>query len=114
MTNPLKSLAAWLLKNELSALKTRLSEASTALDNIANKAVAVEKEAVAEVHTFAQSVLKDVLSSADKVRTKEGPFVNEWTQKLYLDYQGALTKVELVATKAEALVKKTETFIEKL
>lgn len=98
------------LKTELAALKSRLEEATAALDKIEKEAVSIAKEASAEVQALGEKVLGIVLSSADKVRAKEAPFIHEWEQKLYEAYAAAKNVAESTFAKAEALVKKTAIF----
>jgi len=98
------------LKKELEALKTRLADASAALDNVEKAAVGLAKDASADAQALGEKVLSEVLTSADKIRAKADGFVHEWEPKLYAEYQTAKGDVESVYQKAQALAEKTILF----
>jgi hypothetical protein len=77
------------LKKEAEALRSRLAEASAALDKIEKTVTSISTDAAAETHELAERVLTHVLSSADKLRTKETVIVHAWEQKLYSAYGDA-------------------------
>jgi hypothetical protein len=124
----LQNFAQWVLKDELAALETRLSEASTALDTIEQKVVAIAPTAVADVHALGEDILQTVLASADKLRLTDAPAVNTWEQKLRALYTDAKSWVEAhggvvlndaekavaaAKAKAEALLAATVQFFKK-
>lgn len=114
MFNAIKKLVvAIFLNKEVAALKTRLAEASAALDKIETTVVGLAKEAPVEAQKLAEEVLKTVLSSADKVRAKESGFVHDWEEKAYAAYNAGKATLESVLAKAEALVSKTKVFFAK-
>jgi len=76
-----------LLDQEVSALKSRLAEATIALDRIEATVVAIDKDAPAEVHALAATVLAQVLSSADHDRPKQSGFVHDWEREAYAAYE---------------------------
>jgi hypothetical protein len=114
MTNPFKTIAAWILGKELTALKARLTSASTTLDALADKAVGTAVTASEDVKKDAEEVLAIVLTAVDKDRSKFGTFEHAFVTKLYTDYQGSLVDVELVATKAKKLEQETVSLFEKI
>jgi len=72
---------------EISALKSRLAEATIALDRIEAAVTAIYKNAPAEVHTLASDILEKVLSSADNIRPKKSSFTHEWEREAYAAYE---------------------------
>jgi hypothetical protein len=78
-----------LLDNEVSALKCRLAEATIALDRIEAAVVAIDKDAPAEVHALAATVLAQVLSSADHIRSKGDGFKHDWELEAYTAYEAS-------------------------
>ena len=53
--------------DEVSALKSRLAEATIALDRVEAAVVSIDSDAPAEVYALAATVLAQVLSSADHI-----------------------------------------------
>jgi hypothetical protein len=72
---------------EIGALKSRLAEATIALDRIEAAVVAIAKDAPADVHVLAATVLQTVLASADNIRPKESGFTHEWEREAYAAYE---------------------------
>lgn len=98
------------LQKEVAALKTRLAEASTALQKIEAQIVGIEKEAAPEVHKLAGEVLQTILSAADQVRTKEAGFVHTWEADAYKLYIAGKAEAKSVYTLALNLIEKTKVF----
>lgn len=97
------------LSKEVSALKSRLAEASKALTQIEAKVVAVSKEAAPEVHLLAEDVLKTVLASADQVHV-ERDFVHQWEANAYKAYMAGKAYAESTYSFALTLIEKTQVF----
>jgi len=95
-----------LLNQEVSALKCRLAEATIALDRI-EAAVAIDKDAPAEVHSLATTILRQVLSSADHVRPKESGFVHAWERETYADYESSAGHTAGAYNSARVLIART-------
>lgn len=104
----LKTLVVWLfLKKETEALKTRLAEASAALDKVAARVVLVAETDGAVAVSLAKETLAIVLASADKVRAKEEGFTQTWEKDLYAAYNAGKSTMESVFGRAESLIEKT-------
>lgn len=97
-----------LLDNEVSALKSRLAEATIALDRIEAAVVAIDKDAPAEVHALAATILRQVLSSADHVRPKESGFVHAWEREAYADYEAGARHTAGAYNSARVLIARTQ------
>ena len=111
MLNFIKSSVIFLfLSKEVAALKSRLAEATAALDKIEKEVISVPVEASAEVHALGERVLGYILTSADDVRSMGGSIVHAWAQKLYAIYAAGKNAAGSTLSRAEALIKATEVF----
>jgi cell division septum initiation protein DivIVA len=104
------------LSKEVAALKTRLAQATKALDTIEKSVVSIAKEAPLEAHALASVVLREVLDSADSVREKADGFAHEWELTAYADYKAAETdlvhKSSSALAYAKELLANTKVFFE--
>jgi ATP/maltotriose-dependent transcriptional regulator MalT len=96
-----------LLDNEVSALKSRLAEATIALDRIEAAVVAIDKDAPAEVHALAATILRQVLSSADHVRSKNDGFNHDWEREAYAAYEASGRHTAGAYNSARGLIART-------
>ena len=98
------------LDQEVSALKSRLAEATIALNRIEAAVVAIDKDAPAEVHTLAATVLAQVLSYADHIRSKDDGFIHDWEREAYAAYEASGRHAAGAYNSARALIVKTKSF----
>lgn len=98
------------LQREVNALKIRLAEASNALKKIEATVVALPREATDDAHKLGETVLKQILSSADVVRVKEEGFVHEWEEGAYSVYNAGKATLESTLSYAEGLIERTKVF----
>lgn len=98
------------LDNEVSALKSRLAEATIALDRIEAAVVSVDRDAPAEVHALAATILDMVLNSADHVRPKVQGFAHAWEREAYADYEASGRHTAGAYNSARVLIAKTKSF----
>jgi hypothetical protein len=96
-----------LLNQEVSALKSRLAEATIALDRIEAAVVAIDKDAPVEVHALTATILRQVLSSADHVRPKESGFVHAWEREAYADDEASAGHTAGAYNSARVLIART-------
>ena len=101
-----------LLNQEVSALKSRLAEATIALDRIEAAVVAIDKDAPAEVHALAATVLAQVLSSADHIRSKGDGFKHDWELEAYAAYEASGRHAAGAYNSARALIARTQSLYE--
>jgi hypothetical protein len=95
---------------EVSALKSRLAEATIALDRIEDAVVSIDKDAPAEVHALAATILHKVLGSADDIRPKDHGFAHEWEEKAYAAYEASRRQSAGAFNCALGLIAKTKSF----
>jgi hypothetical protein len=69
--------------------------------------VAIDKDAAAEVHALAATILRQVLSSADHVRSKESGFAHAWERKAYADYEASAMHTAGALNSARGRIGKT-------
>ena len=99
-----------LLGQEVSALKCRLAEATIALDRIEAAVGAIDKDAPAELHALAATILEKVLNSADHVRPKQSGFVHAWEREAYAAYEFSGRHTAGAYSSARELIAKTTSF----
>jgi hypothetical protein len=104
-------LANILASTEIKALEERLATATAALDAAEKHVVAVAKDAAPEVQDLAATVLKDILSASDKIRTKVDGFTHTWEQDLYATYESGRNDLRAALGKAVVLLEKTKAFL---
>jgi ATP/maltotriose-dependent transcriptional regulator MalT len=102
-----------LFDQEVSALKSRLAEATIALDRIEAAVVAIDKDAPAEVHALAAIILAQVLSSADHVRSKDDGFKHDWEREAYVAYEASGRHAAGTYNSARVLIARTQSFFGK-
>jgi hypothetical protein len=103
-------IVSFFLDKEVSALKSRLAEASDALKRIENSVLAIDEDAPKEVRVLAAKVLNHVLHSADQIRTKTGGFVHTFEAEAYLAYNKAKQDDLSTLAYAHKLIDKTKIF----
>ena len=111
MSNSLPAFA--FPDQEVSALKSRLAEATIALDRIEAAVVAIDKDAPAEVHALATTVLAQILSSADHIRSKDDGFKHDWEREAYAAYEASGRHAAGAYNSARALIARTQSFFGK-
>lgn len=104
-----KLIVKLFLKNEVNALKIRLSEASHALKKIEVEAIALSKDASADAQKLGATVLRAVLSSADSIRAKEANYVHAWEEEAYRAYK-AVEDPLATYNYAHTLIEQTKLF----
>ena len=107
-----RTIAEWLLKDEIAALNERSAQSSGALSDIITLVTdclpktEAESSRLADVqnvedydfptticeyvelHKIAEAVLSRILSSADRVRSEPSFFRHPWEEKLWAGYKG--------------------------
>jgi hypothetical protein len=98
--------------DEVSALKSRLAEATIALDRIEAAVVSIDSDAPADVHALAATVLAQVLSSADHIRSKDDGFKHDWEREAYAAYEASGRHTAGAHNSARALIARTQSLYE--
>jgi hypothetical protein len=99
-------------KSEVDALKSRLHEASDALNRIEKRVLLVSKDSPQEVHDLASDVLNKLLGSADQVRSKETGFIHAWEARAYDIYNSGRNDELTTLAFAHHLIEKTKLFFQ--